>query len=315
MNSKLHKIPVEIIISYFGHRSVLKKHGKIKEECRNLKSTLKEIDSRINSDHRIKSESSPIFLLAAGWRTGSTLLQRLICSDQSTLIWGEPYGDSGLLEFIAEPLRRINTNWPPDSYFIKDGQDVTALSGEWIANLNPPLDDLYQSHLAFFEQLFANPAKARGASNWGIKEVRLDGDLAYYLRWLYPKSKIIYLVRDPQCAFKSYARFKKWYHLRPSKPAFTVRQFAEHWNKLANSFILSKEEIGALLVRYEDLADKNKGTIDQLETYLEKPIDRSVLDEKITIAKESLGGYRVVFGEMSQLKRITKETRLKLGYN
>ncbi|MEO0535490.1 MAG: hypothetical protein AAF215_16660 [Cyanobacteria bacterium P01_A01_bin.123] len=32
---------------------------------------------------------SPIFVFSAGWRSGSTLLQRLVMSDKSVVIWGE----------------------------------------------------------------------------------------------------------------------------------------------------------------------------------------------------------------------------------
>ena len=35
---------------------------------------------------------SPIFIFTTGWRTGSTLLQRLITSSGETLIWGESGG-------------------------------------------------------------------------------------------------------------------------------------------------------------------------------------------------------------------------------
>lgn len=43
-------------------------------------------------------EPAPIFLLSAGWRSGSTLLQRLIMSDARVLIWGEPYDECGLVQ-------------------------------------------------------------------------------------------------------------------------------------------------------------------------------------------------------------------------
>ena len=33
---------------------------------------------------------APIFLLATGWRSGSTLLQRILVTDPHVLLWGEP---------------------------------------------------------------------------------------------------------------------------------------------------------------------------------------------------------------------------------
>ena len=45
--------------------------------------------------------AAPIFLLSAGWRSGSTLLQRLIMSDKHVLIWGEPYDECGAIQAMA----------------------------------------------------------------------------------------------------------------------------------------------------------------------------------------------------------------------
>ena len=39
-----------------------------------------------------RDTESPIFLLATGWRTGSTLLQRILVTDPHLLLWGEPLG-------------------------------------------------------------------------------------------------------------------------------------------------------------------------------------------------------------------------------
>ncbi len=37
-----------------------------------------------------EEDERPIFILSAGWRSGSTLIQRLIMSKERILIWGEP---------------------------------------------------------------------------------------------------------------------------------------------------------------------------------------------------------------------------------
>ena len=39
------------------------------------------------------SEDAPIFILSAGWRSGSTLLQRMLTPE--CLIWGNPTGTPG----------------------------------------------------------------------------------------------------------------------------------------------------------------------------------------------------------------------------
>ena len=47
------------------------------------------------------ADDAPIFLLSAGWRSGSTMLQRLLMSDPGVLIWGEPYDECGLVQALA----------------------------------------------------------------------------------------------------------------------------------------------------------------------------------------------------------------------
>src|ERR1700733_4765534 len=54
----------------------------------------------------------PVFVLAAGWRGGSTLLQRMLL--KHCLVWGEPYGSSALLERLAQTLRRFGPRWPTE---------------------------------------------------------------------------------------------------------------------------------------------------------------------------------------------------------
>ncbi|MDA1050975.1 MAG: hypothetical protein O3C40_10910 [Planctomycetota bacterium] len=57
----------------------------------------------------------PVFVLAAGWRSGSTLLQRMLMPE--CFIWGEPYGHSGMLQSLADPLRCITEDWPEPHFF------------------------------------------------------------------------------------------------------------------------------------------------------------------------------------------------------
>ena len=93
-------------------------------------------------------DDEPIFLLSAGWRSGSTLLQRLVMSDSRVFIWGEPYDECGMIQTLAESVKAFRSGWPPEEYFY-DGRASTQLTGEWIANLFPSLAD-WKKCTAFF---------------------------------------------------------------------------------------------------------------------------------------------------------------------
>ena len=61
------------------------------------------------------SQDEPVFLFAAGWRSGSTMLRMLL---RNCLVWGEPYGSSGLIERLSQPLHRFAPNWPKEEFFL-----------------------------------------------------------------------------------------------------------------------------------------------------------------------------------------------------
>ena len=59
------------------------------------------------------AQEEPVFVLAAGWRSGSTLLQRILL--RKCLVWGEPYGLSGFIARMAESLESFSANWPEEN--------------------------------------------------------------------------------------------------------------------------------------------------------------------------------------------------------
>ena len=222
----------------------------------------------------------PVFLLSAGWRSGSTLLQRLICSSGEIVIWGEPLGDAALIPRMANSLTALTDVWPPENYFAHD-LALGSFSENWIANVTPPIASLRNAHRALLDEWLAKPAREiHGTALWGLKEVRLTIEHARYLKWLYPKARFVFIYRNLFDAYRSW-RGNAWASTWPGYFSWSPIAYARHWKLLLTGYLDGWQEIGGYLIKYEDLV---AGTVDltALAAYLGvSRIDSSVLEKRI----------------------------------
>src|SRR5262249_14596448 len=154
---------------------------------RTLTEAFRLIDQRFPG---LKSPATeePVFVLAAGWRSGSTLLQPILL--KNCLVWGEPYGSSAIIERLSQPLLRFDAYWPDPQSFLSHPDWKGTWSEKWTANLSPELEHLLEAHLAFFRRLFEYPARQQGFKRWGLKEGRYKVEHALYLRLVFPRARV-----------------------------------------------------------------------------------------------------------------------------
>ncbi len=263
------------------------------------------------------SEESPVFVFSAGWRSGSTLLQRLLNSNPEVMVWGEAYEHALLFHHLAAPLTAF-TKVPLDLHFLPEGNalppdELAELLAKWTAILTPSVADFKRAQRAYLETLFKQPAVAAGRPRWGVKMVRGTAMVAHYLRWLYPKAKFLFLFRDPYAAFQSYQNLPKkrgWYLYFPSYRVRWVLPFAVHWKHCMDDFSATHEELDAFLVRYEDLVSGK--ILGPLQDYLGMPIDETLLDVKVNIAGKT--GGTLTATQRTIIGFITGNTALQHGY-
>ena len=298
--------------AFLGPAHARAAHRRALAQQPGIASGMRELQSVCPADAADDTES-PIFLLSAGWRSGSTMLQRLLMSDPSVLIWGEPYDECGLMQALAAGVKAFRPGWPPREYFY-DGTAPGRLTGEWIANLFPALADWRAGQRAMLDASFAQPARRTGASRWGLKEVRLTAEHCAYLRWIYPKAKFVLLYRDPLEAYRSYSRYgRSWYDTFPDKPVLTPRHFGLHWQRLMTGFLRDAKALDALLVKYEDLVGGHF-PLDRLDQYLGIEVDRTVLGNKVGSSER--GGEKAHVNALERwlLRRAVGPVAAELGY-
>lgn len=227
------------------------------------------------------SSEQPIFIFSAGWRSGSTLLQRLVCSGDKVLVWGEPYDRTCVIQNIATSLAPFSTNWPVPKYY--EQPDLSDVSQHWIANLYPRPEHVLRGYQAFFQETFARPAYALGAQRWGLKEVRFGLAEAVLLKGLFPEARFLFIRRKLKDAYLSYRSFNPrmdWYATWPRSQAVTAYSFARHWSRLNGEFPDAVEATGGMMIDYEALISGDV-PLDKISQYLGVSIDPQALGQRV----------------------------------
>lgn len=215
--------------------------------------------------------AAPVFLFAAGWRSGSTLLQRLMTNSGQILLWGEAGGALNAIHDVATRYAQMvgagNVSFPHgmggsggDS-LINFREKGKAGVHEWIACMNMPEDTIFSGLRNFFQTIYSDPAADMGYPGWGVKEVISGIDTARFLRRLYPNAKFVFLVRDPYACLLSLKR-RRW--LSDKVKNQPVAYFSSMWRDLASGF---READFGFYLRYEDLL-KDDQILKDLQDYL-----------------------------------------------
>jgi hypothetical protein len=263
-------------------------------------------------------DDAPIIVLSAGWRSGSTLVQRVLMSSEAVMIWGEPFARSGLVPRLLDQLRAFTPEWPAQSYLLESFSG--RLTDQWIANIYPGVGDLIAAQRGFLLGLLAEPARRLGRECWGFKEVRLDGSHARFLKLLFPKARIVFLVRSPYDSYASFRHYIKsdfvdW----PGRPVLTPAQFGRMWHEQVRSFREVCAEVDGLFLRYEDfLADPAAQAA--LSAYvglrLEPPSSRGLIPTagQSGSTDRARPEHQLLWWERRSMRRAVGDVAVELGY-
>jgi hypothetical protein len=298
-------------VAVVGNSNARKVRREIAKTRLAVEPAIATVARRWGVDRQGAPTASPVFICAAGWRSGSTWLQRLLMSSGQIIIWGEPFTHSLLIQKMSSQMIPISSEWPPDRFFLGE-ETPSELADEWVANLYPSVQALCDAHRAFFQTLFEVPVRQRQYSRWGLKEVRLTVDHALYLKFLFPDARFLFLIRNPFDAYQSYRMWGDWFFEWPHHLVYTAGEFGRVWNRLAQDFLQNYTKVGGLLLKYEDLVS-GVVSLEQLSDYLGLPLDQTVAARRIN--RRSVPKVPIPAVEFHLLNREVRSLAGQLGYS
>ena len=250
-----------------------------------------------------------VFVFAAGWRSGSTMLQRVIMGSGEVFLWGEPHARMDLVRRLGDSLRPVSQDWPRDADIFDPALEAAETSARWIANLAPAPGALFDAHRAFFRTFLAPPESFGSVRHSGMKEVRLSADYAFYLKLLFPQAKFVFLVRNPYDQWRSYRKWASWYDRWPAGQVTSPTHFGRSWRHLASSFLNPPSDLGAITVRYEDLVSEGAEAV---ADHLGIALASDALSQRVT--GTSRQSEEIPSRELRQLRRAAETTAMAFGY-
>jgi hypothetical protein len=225
------------------------------------------------------TDLDPLIITSPAIRSGTTLLQRLLCSSQKTLIYGELVAQD--LEFFLN-LHAIKTQ--EYSYyrsFFEGGlkQILAGDANNWIPDLMPDVDE----YLAAFGQAAFSGirycrdyAQRLGRPVWGVKYPGWKPAFIRLLRSLMPRARFIVITRELEaCARSAKAQIQ-------FSSGSELKEFCRTWVEGMDFWRSVKGDPAVLALTYEELTVAPEVTLGRLAGFTGvEDIKPDVLHRKI----------------------------------
>jgi hypothetical protein len=237
----------------------------------------------------------PVIITSPLPRSGTTLLQRLLCSAPNTLIYGERAAQE--LEFFlnihAYKMQEHAARREPNRRLLS-----SVLQGEvndWILDLTPDTDGYLR---ALQQAAFAGIAYCRDFARvhdrpvWGFKYPAWSPVVLRILRRMLPRTRLLFITRDILPALRS----AKAQHMIDTPQQ--LHELCQGWLSSLSYLAELAHDVSVMTVRYEDLVGQPEETLAAIATFSgAQQMDRSILEHRINtwrgqeLAAQSGDGY------------------------
>jgi hypothetical protein len=225
------------------------------------------------------SELDPIIITAPVIRSGTTLLQRLLCSSSRTLIYGELVAQD--LEFFVNLYTFKAQEYTYRRHLLARNlqQVLEGDVNDWIPDLMPDVDAYLN---AFGQSAFSGIAYCRdyaqhlGRPIWGFKHPGWKPAFIQLLRALMPQARFISVTRDLGACVRSAKAQSVLNSLGE------VQEFCRAWAEGADYWRSVADDPAVLLLSYEELTAHPTETLARLAEFTgANDIKPAVLQRKI----------------------------------
>lgn len=225
------------------------------------------------------SDLAPILIASPVRRSGTTLLQRLLCSADNALIYGESCANELHILHNLMLSRQLYFNASKD---FRDEQLQRVLAGDvndWIADLMPDITSYLQAlkerYLSIFKY-YQSFAAEKGRPIWGMKMAEWMAPQLQQAFELFPKAKLLYIHRPLTGCVRSAKRVNMITHGQE------LQRFCQTWQQ---NLTFVQQQLPAnqvLFVDYDALVKNAPPIIEAIEAFTgAQNIQVSVMEHRI----------------------------------
>jgi len=202
---------------------------------------------------------APLFITAPCNHSGGAMLQRLICTHENGICFGDNLFDEvlSLIDWSVALIDRHQNTREPEAHVL--AQAIAGKPARWMPELAPPFD-LYTSSL--FSVVYNLPyttqefARENGRDVWGMARAGVAASRIGDLLSVFPQSKAIFIYRNPMDVVRDRKR---------DMPQSVITEVCAEWNLSMRDYLAAPTD-RLTKIRYEDTQSDSAKTQELLET-------------------------------------------------